>query len=78
MALDRYNNWKNDMMGREELNAFAMSRGARDCSVMISMARVEKMEEKLPASCFVVPYISNLFCIFILIFFILRKPIYHF
>ena len=66
MALDRYNNWKNDMMGKAELEAFAMSRGARDCSVMISMAVVEKIEKELPASCFGVPYISKLVCCFVL------------
>ena len=68
MALDRYNNWKNDMMGKAELEAFAMSRGARDCSVMISMAVVEKIEKELPASCFSVPYISNFVCVFFLCF----------
>lgn len=65
MALDRYNNWKNDMTGKAELEAFAMSRGARDCSVMISMAVVEKIEKELPASCFSVPYISNFVCVFL-------------
>lgn len=64
MALDRYNNWKNDMMGKAELEAFAMSRGARDCSVMISMAVAEKIEKELPASCFGVPYISKFVCCF--------------
>ena len=64
MALDRYNNWKNDMTGKAELEAFAMSRGARDCSVMISMAVVENIEKELPASCFSVPYISNFVCVF--------------
>ena len=70
MALDRYNNWKNVMTGRAELDAFAMSRGARDCSVMISMAIVEKVEGNLPESCFVVPYISILCCNFSLVFLI--------
>ena len=75
------------MTEKAELEAFAMSRGARDCSVMISMAVVEKIEKELPASCFSVPYISKFVCVFFLsfclclflfVFLILRRSVDHF
>ena len=58
MALDYYNNYLNDGIGGKELEAFLISRGARDCSVMISMHFTSTVEEVYPSSCFVVPYIS--------------------
>ena len=56
MALDYYNNYLNDGIGGKELEAFLISRGARDCSVMISMHFTSTVEEVYPSSCFVVPY----------------------
>ena len=58
MALDYYNNYVNDEIGGKELQAFLISRGARDCSVMISVHFTRTVEEVYPPSCFVIPYIS--------------------
>ena len=59
MALEEYNNYLNqpDNVRLAKLGDYVISRGARDCSIMITIAQVEQWKSA-PPSCFLIQLIS--------------------
>ena len=61
MAMDAYNSLKNNPSSvriREALNEYVISRGARDCSLLITARVVPKGTAACLPSCFTVEWIS--------------------
>lgn len=61
IAMGEYNSLQNNPSSakiREELNAYVISRGARDCSILISFREVPKGTTPQCSSCFTVELIS--------------------